>query len=90
MFWLGSMWVRWTEMKKKDKVDWKNSVGGAWEDNDEDEMVKEGAENSHLAFTCHQYNKPNQPHPKFLMKQWLPKYNMSYQKFPWLHVRGGL
>ncbi len=62
---------------------------------DKDEMVERGAENSDVAVTRHQFSKPNQPDPKLIAKQSLPKYTLSfqtqwYQKFPWLHVSPGV
>ncbi len=58
-------------------------------------MVERGAENSDVAVTRHQFSKPNQPDPKLIAKQSLPKYTLSfqtqwYQKFPWLHVSPGV
>ena len=71
------------------------SEGEVREDKDEDEMVERGAENSDMAFTRHQFSKPNQPDPKLIAKQSLAKYTLSfqtqwYQKFPWLHVSPGV
>ncbi len=103
------MWpgVRKTEMKSEEKADKKRadrqeagrqeeqSEGEVREDKDEDDMVERGAENSDVAVTRHQFSKPNQPDPKLIAKQSLPKYTLSfqaqwYQKFPWLHVSPGV
>ena len=35
----------------------------------EDEMTEGGAENSHVAVTCHQFNKSDHLRPKFIVKQ---------------------
>ena len=48
------------------------------EDKDEDEMVERGAENSDMAFTRHQFSKPNQPDPKLIAKQSLAKYTLEF------------
>nr|XP_023695120.1 zinc finger and BTB domain-containing protein 10-like [Paramormyrops kingsleyae] len=69
----------------------KQSEGEVREDKDADEMVERGAENTDVDVTRHQFSKPNQPDPKLISKQSLPKYSLSfqtqwYQKFPWLHV----
>lgn len=48
------------------------------EDDDEDEMEEGQAENSDVAVSCQQFSEPNQPYPKFNVKEHLANI--------WMHV----